>query len=199
MLLFEKNDIISKNKNVAITPEKQLDNQTIGRPEQGAGFDVKEAPEKAKTKEISEREPKKKEEIKKETEKKPLFRKPKVPVLPIKRAKDEIEVKVEKIMERNKSGASLKYGLLLDENGAIKPSSKIEHIPLFYLALPQKQIEEGIKNFKTDSTSEYEKKLFEYFILSIKTQMKGLELKNDTHPKCQERLKRLETSLKNIK
>jgi vacuolar-type H+-ATPase subunit I/STV1 len=107
--------------------------------------------------------------------------------------------KVEKIMERNKNGASLKYGLSLDKNGEIKPSSKIEHIPLFYLALPQKQIEEGIKNFKMDSISEYEKKLFEYFILSIETQMKGLELRNDSHPECQKKLKQLEASLKHIK
>ena len=52
---------------------------------------------------------------------------------------------------------------------------------------------------KMDSISEYEKKLFEYFILSIETQMKGLELRNDSHPECQKKLKQLEVSLKHIK
>lgn len=128
MLLFLKNAIILKNKNVAITPEKQLDNQTIGRPEQGAGFDVKEAPEKAKAKEISEREPEKKDEVKKETEKKPLFRKPKVPVLPIKRAKDEIEVKVEKIMEEGLKEAFEKMSPIAQQEFKIKGEETAQKI-----------------------------------------------------------------------
>jgi len=113
---------------VAITPEKQLDNLTMTRPEQGAGFDVKEAPEKAKTKEISEREPEKKEEIKKETEKKPLFRKPKVPVLPIKRAKDEIEVKVEKIMEEGLKEAFEKMSPIAQQEFKIKGEETAQKI-----------------------------------------------------------------------
>jgi len=107
--------------------------------------------------------------------------------------------KVEKIMERNRDGVTLKYGLSLDKDKNIKPAGKISHIPLFYLALPQRQLEEGIKKFKSESASEYDKKLFEYFILSIKTQMKGLELRNDINPECQKKLKKLEESLKNIK
>ncbi|MDD5164598.1 MAG: hypothetical protein PHN27_03170 [Patescibacteria group bacterium] len=105
--------------------------------------------------------------------------------------------KVEKIMERNKNGASLKYGFSMDENGKIQPKA-IDNIPLFYLALPEKQLEEGIKNFEFNSTSEYEKKLFEYFILSIETQMKGLELRRDINPKCQEKLKFLKESLEDV-
>ncbi len=113
---------------MAITPEKQLDNQTIIHPEQGVDFDVKETPEKAKTKEISEREPEKKDEVKKETEKKPLFRKPKVPVLPIKRAKDEIEVKVEKIMEEGLKEAFEKMSPIAQQEFKIKGEETAQKI-----------------------------------------------------------------------
>ena len=113
---------------MAITPEKQLDNQTIIHPEQGADFDVKETPEKAKTKEISEKEPEKKEEIKKETEKKLLFRKPRVPVLPIQRTKDEIEIKVEKIMEEGLKEAFEKMSPIAQQEFKIKGEETAEKI-----------------------------------------------------------------------
>ncbi len=113
---------------MAITPEKQLDNQTIIHPEQGVDFDVKETPEKAKTKEISEKEPEKKEEIKKETEKKLLFRKPRTPVLPIQRTKDEIEIKVEKIMEEGLKEAFEKMSPIAQQEFKIKGEETAEKI-----------------------------------------------------------------------
>lgn len=113
---------------MAITPEKQLDNQTIIHPEQGVDFDVKETPEKAKTKEISEKEPEKKEGIKKETEKKLLFRKPRTPVLPIQRTKDEIEIKVEKIMEEGLKEAFEKMSPIAQQEFKIKGEETAEKI-----------------------------------------------------------------------
>lgn len=104
--------------------------------------------------------------------------------------------KAEKIMEKNHKGASLKYGLTLNPDKKII-LQKINRIPIFYLALPPKQLEDGIKNFQTEKFSDYEKKLFHYFILSIETQIKGLELRNDIPQDIQEKLKRFSESLKN--
>jgi len=86
--------------------------------------------------------------------------------------------KREKVLAINTTaGARLRYGLATDpKTRKITPKS-VENIPLFYLALPKPYIEQGIKNFQLKATSEYEKKLFAYFISSLLTQIKELDLK----------------------
>lgn len=77
----------------------------------------------------------------------------------------------------NEKGAHLKYGISLTEDKQIK-LGPVEHIPLFYVALPKDQIEKGIQKFEpsADRQSENEKKLFEYFVAILEAQIKGLRL-----------------------
>lgn len=108
--------------------------------------------------------------------------------------------KVREVSEKNENGASLKYGFSLDKEGKIKPSKKIDNIPLFYLALSQELLEEGIKNFKSDSISIFEKKIFEYFIKSIDEQMKNPALfKNIPELKRKDKISQLKNSFENIR
>ena len=109
---------------------------------------------------------------------------------------EQYEQKKENVIKRNYQGVSLKYGLALDANKKII-LKKISNIPLFYLALPKRQLEDGIKNFQKEKFSDYEKKLFDYFILSIKTQIKGMELKSNLPQDIQKKLKRFSESIKN--
>lgn len=109
---------------------------------------------------------------------------------------ERYEKKANNIMEENCRGVFLKYGLALDPERKII-LQKSNHIPLFYLALPKRYLEDGIKNFQKEKFSDYEEKLFDYFILSIKTQIKGMELKSTIPSDIQEKLKRFSESLKN--
>jgi hypothetical protein len=108
---------------------------------------------------------------------------------------DRYEKKANNIMEKNCRGVFLKYGLTLGPDKKII-LQKLNNIPLFYLALPKRYLEDGIKNFQKQGFSDYEKKLFDYFILSIKTQMKEMELKSTIPQDIQEKLKRFSASLK---
>jgi len=90
--------------------------------------------------------------------------------------------KQKNILEKNmnQGGAELKYGISLEKTGGSKSLKlgRVEHIPVFYIALPKNKIKEGVDSFIPDSSrqSDFEKKLFEFFIASIAAQIKGLEL-----------------------
>ncbi len=92
------------------------------------------------------------------------------------------EGKKNDVLDRNlkDGGASLKYSLVLKETEGSKEIAlgNSEHIPIFYIALPKNRIEKGIQEFNPSPTeqSDHEKKLFEYFILALSLQVKGLEL-----------------------
>ncbi|MGC9968671.1 MAG: hypothetical protein ABSC29_02995 [Minisyncoccia bacterium] len=105
--------------------------------------------------------------------------------------------KLDAVQERNLAGgATLKYGLRLEKQDGkttIVPDG-IDHVPLFYVALPEGLTEKGIREF-TPSLSEhpdFEKKLFEYFIAAIGLQVKNLELYSDSgrlNPDLKKRLR----------
>ncbi|HUT96248.1 MAG TPA: hypothetical protein VMW82_01625 [Candidatus Paceibacterota bacterium] len=108
---------------------------------------------------------------------------------------ERYEEKSGKIMGKNSRGAFLKYGLALDADKKII-FQKLNNIPLFYLALPKRYLENGIKKFQKEKFSDYEKKLFDYFVLSIKTQIKEMELKSTIPHEIQEKAKRFNDSIK---
>jgi len=99
--------------------------------------------------------------------------------------------KAAKILEKNvdHSGASLKYGLGLDLKTKKFVPTALENIPIFYLALPEEYINELIKTFNRSVKSQEETKLFSYFISSLQTQIKALDLKiSILPPKMRQRL-----------
>jgi len=99
--------------------------------------------------------------------------------------------KAAKILEKNvdHSGASLKYGLGLDLKTKKFVPTALENIPIFYLALPEEYINELIKNFNPSVKSQEEIKLFSYFVSSLQTQIKALDLKiSILPPKMRQRL-----------
>ena len=78
-----------------------------------------------------------------------------------------------------KGGASLKYGIAMaEENGErIVTPSPVANIPLFYIALPPDRIKKGIEEFLPGTNqSDFEEKLFAYFMATISAQVQGLEL-----------------------
>lgn len=85
------------------------------------------------------------------------------------------------VQEHNlKGGASLKYGIGIDEKDGRKNvvMSFEDNIPIFYVALPKDHIDEGISKFVPDATiqSDFEKQLFTYFVSTLSAQANGLEL-----------------------
>jgi len=80
----------------------------------------------------------------------------------------------------NGGGASLKYGIGADNSDGKQSViiSKASNIPVFYIALDSENIKNGMKEFLPDmgNRSEFEKKLFSYFVSSIIAQIEGLEL-----------------------
>ncbi len=94
---------------------------------------------------------------------------------------DAYEKKKNLVQKRNvdDGGAELKYALRLDEKDGKKTAvpGAADHIPLFYIALPKDRIEKGIREFaKGQEQSEFEKRLFKYFIATLGAQIQGLEL-----------------------
>jgi hypothetical protein len=92
----------------------------------------------------------------------------------------EYERKVAEVRNRNvnRAGANVKYGLgLRESDGKIIPA-EIHNVPVFYIALAKDLIKKGLKDFVPNTTqqSDFEKKLFEYFVAAISLQIKGLEL-----------------------
>ena len=56
----------------------------------------------------------------------------------------------------------------------------IEGAPIFYLALPKERINDGIKNLSASAEkTDYEKKLFKYFIDLIQLQYSAFRLEKD--------------------
>ncbi len=115
------------------------------------------------------------------------------------------EKKKEAVLNRNieRNGVNLKYGLTFEKEGD-KMKLKLgemKGLPIFYLALPKDHVEKGIKSFipSEGQSSDYEKKLFSYFIASLNSQIKALEL-NPRHldSKLKERLDAFERCLKTI-
>lgn len=89
-----------------------------------------------------------------------------------------LQNKIKEITEKNKSGGKLKYGLKI-ENNEIK-KGVVMGAPIFYLALPKERINDGIKNLSTGAEkSDYEKKLFKYFIDLIQLQYSAFRLEKD--------------------
>jgi len=101
--------------------------------------------------------------------------------------------KMAKTSEKNllRSGAHLKYGLGIDTKTKKITPQPLQHIPIFYLALPGQYIEETIKQFQPQLKNQQETKLFSYFISSIQTQLKALDLKISALP--QEMREKIET------
>lgn len=102
--------------------------------------------------------------------------------------------------ERRGGGASLKYGLKM-ENGQLS-LGKIDEIPIFLLALPEKQVEEGIKSLEPslDVHSNYDKKLFAYFVASLEAQIKLLQLtRAQLSDKMKQRISQFEDAIREIR
>ncbi|MDD5626148.1 MAG: hypothetical protein PHG83_03215 [Patescibacteria group bacterium] len=108
------------------------------------------------------------------------------------------EKKANNVIGKNKNGVSIEYGFSVDKNKKIQLIKDIKNIPIFYLALPQKKLEEGIMNFKPDSISKCEENFFNFFIGNIIIQMKSLESRKDINLECQNKLKLFKESLVGI-
>lgn len=118
----------------------------------------------------------------------------------------EYQEKVEKIMARNKKedGGKLKYGLKIEKDKESKSKlvlGEVKNIPLFYLVLPKRHIEEGIKQFNPsfEQKSDYEEKLFTYFLGTFFTQINYLKLERKLNPELKTRLERFEKILQKFK
>lgn len=116
--------------------------------------------------------------------------------------------KREKVLERNlKGGAELKYSFEV-RPGKERPMiemTKVRELPIFYLALSPEALEKAEEEFAPSSkeSSEYERKLFAYFITSIREQIYGSEkekgLKDEElPPNLRNRLALFEEALKEI-
>lgn len=101
-------------------------------------------------------------------------------------------------------GAALKYGIRSETiNGrkVIIPSTA-ENIPIFYIALPSDRIKKGMQEFLPDmkNQSEFEKKLFAYFVATISAQISGLELYNKRlDPNLKKKLAAFKSVIENFK
>lgn len=89
--------------------------------------------------------------------------------------------KQEAIRDRNfRGGASLKHGLRLEkrDDRAVITQGEVRNIPIFYIAIPKDRVDKGVTGFNPspEQSSEFEKKLFQYFVLAISQQIGGLEL-----------------------
>jgi hypothetical protein len=85
--------------------------------------------------------------------------------------------KQERFLRNNIKGAKVKYGILSTKDGLIK--GKIENIPIFYLALPPEHINEGIRNIASlEEISDYEEKIWSYFVTTLQSQIARLKLEN---------------------
>jgi len=70
----------------------------------------------------------------------------------------------------------LKYGLFIKEGKLSLGSTK--HFPIFYLAIKPNYLKEAIRKMQSslNETTEYERKLFDYFISLIDYQIKEMQL-----------------------
>ncbi|MEM4460969.1 MAG: hypothetical protein QXY70_02420, partial [Nanopusillaceae archaeon] len=91
-----------------------------------------------------------------------------------------------------------KYGFRLEDREL--KLGRVENVPIFLIALPPQFIEEGIKNFSPsfDTSSDYERKLFEYLIQSLKDQTAFLELEQNLNPQIQNHIRQFKKFLENF-
>jgi hypothetical protein len=106
--------------------------------------------------------------------------------------------KQERFLINNINGATVKYGIRSTKDGLIR--GEIENIPIFYIALPQENIDKGIENLTSlEEISDYERKLWEYFVATIKNQIARLKLERYLNPALMTRLSGFETTLEELK
>lgn len=119
---------------------------------------------------------------------------------------ERYQEKVEKVMTRNtkEGGAGLEYGFKVekDKEGQSKlVLGREKNIPLFYLVLPKRHIEGGIKELipSFGEKSDYEKKLFNYFLNALFHQINYLKLGPDLNPTLRRRIDNFEKTLQKFK
>lgn len=107
--------------------------------------------------------------------------------------------KAAKILEKNveSAGASLKYGLGIDEKTKKVIPQSIRNVPIFYLALPGQYVKNAIQQFEPEIKSEQESKLLSYFFSSLQTQIKALDLRMlSVHPEVRTKIEKFDIALK---
>ena len=115
---------------------------------------------------------------------------------------ERFEEKKEQVLDKNnKGGVILKYALTV-KDGQIMPSRAVQGIPIFYLALSPEFIRRGIREFISSPDkppSDYERKIFDYFISSIDTQIKAIELNRNLKKALRERIKYFKKAIGQIR
>lgn len=120
---------------------------------------------------------------------------------------DEMNKKRKEIKGRNfgfekNCGMTLKYGIILTE-GKIS-CKEINNLPIFLLSLDHTHLNEGLSKFQNGKTaSEYEDKLFRYFLSSLSLQIQELKLNPQEYKKLpadmRSRIESLESFLEETK
>jgi hypothetical protein len=118
----------------------------------------------------------------------------------------EYEKKKDKVLRKNieTNGVNVKYGFRVKQE---KDKMKLElgerkNIPIFYLALPEEYIKKVLKSFQPSlkEQSDDERKLFSYFIATMDSQAKALELGYESlHPTLRKRLRHFANSIEKFK
>lgn len=104
--------------------------------------------------------------------------------------------KERKILERNRRGASIRYGLnIKDGELSLEPR---DNIPVFCLALSEENIGDGMKRSESsfEKKSDFEKKLFDYFVSNLNSQIKRLKLEENLNRGIKEQLDGFEEIIK---
>ncbi len=106
------------------------------------------------------------------------------------------EEKKKNILEKNQKGCLIRYGLGVRE-GELTLEYR-ENIPIFYLALSGENIKNGIKELvpSFEEKSDFEKKLFDYFISSLDSQIKTLKLERNLDWSIKEQVNYFEQVIK---
>lgn len=97
----------------------------------------------------------------------------------------------------------MKYGFKIEKDQEGKSKlvlGEVENIPIFYLVLPKRFIEEGIKQLipSFEQKSDYEQKLFNYFFGTLFTQINYLKLERNLNPLLKTRLENFEKTIKEL-
>lgn len=100
--------------------------------------------------------------------------------------------KLEFLKRRNirEAGGKLKYAIGV-EDGKVVPKPLRENIPVFYLALSEEILKKGVEESipSLEEKSDYEKRLFKFFISLILSEISYLELSWDNlNPRLKEQL-----------
>lgn len=118
----------------------------------------------------------------------------------------DYEGKKQRLLEKNvhERGAKLKYGVYYEKSGdrLVLKLGRVDHVPIFYLALPPAHISEGVRKFDPSSTtqSKFEEKLFAFFVSALEYQVRDLELKSRSLAEpLKTRLLQFKTALKAMK